>query len=498
MMRIFIFVLLMNFFCIIQKNNINCIQIGLQSRFQEDNTEKDSVIDSSGGIDDSSSRVNFSKNNNDNSLIDIDNKLTTKSDEDTDELIKSLTNLGDGSLKGLNLKNLKIESDVDFSGQTCGEIKKMGQQKSYCENKFLLQEGEEKTVECLKSFCSICCDGDENCQSDCSKTHAFYSGHDPEEMFISVCSNKNMGPSFENFCNTMLMEKDPEEYRQCFTNFCFDCCSNELKINDFNDPEMIKCLNACRPEGLNKEIQKDFIKSPNKIMEKKSLGSKRIQKGKKHTKNNEKNGKIKKNQSIKDDDDLTQGESNLILNKEDKKENVKVLVDFSKPKRKIQNTAKTEQNETNYNKDNQTETKEGKEPDNLIKDNEILLESIIQENESQRDEVPNKLIDPKKEDPTFEINKLEKNIIKNNPKKSNLTIYENELGDEYKSISNTNKVNSNSTLKDEILQESSDQENEKIKKMLESYNKLDHNDNGNTISTLSYTPQERKKGNMVY
>lgn len=56
-----------------------------------------------------------------------------------------------------------------------------------------------------------------------------------------------MGPSFKSFCNSMINDKDPKEYEQCFTNFCLDDCSNELKVFDFNDSEVVKCLDVCRP-----------------------------------------------------------------------------------------------------------------------------------------------------------------------------------------------------------------------------------------------------------
>jgi len=105
----------------------------------------------------------------------------------------------------------------------------------------------------MKNFCSICCKTDENCKDKCSTTHSFFNGHDPEEMFISVCSFENMGPAFKNFCGSMIIDDNKKEYDQCFTNFCFDCCSNELKITgkiyvnwDFNDIEIQKCLKICK------------------------------------------------------------------------------------------------------------------------------------------------------------------------------------------------------------------------------------------------------------
>lgn len=115
----------------------------------------------------------------------------------------------------------------------------------------------------MKNFCSICCKSDENCQDKCSTTHSFFKGHDPEEMFISVCSKENMGPAFQNFCGSMIVDDNKDEYNQCFTNFCFDCCSNELKITDFNDSEIQKCLKICK-EGKSKTGVEDSKKPTQK------------------------------------------------------------------------------------------------------------------------------------------------------------------------------------------------------------------------------------------
>lgn len=146
-----------------------------------------------------------------------------------------------------------------MQGKSCPEIKQFGKQKEYCEDKYLINEGEEKTVDCMKNFCSICCKLDMDCLSSCSSRHAFFKDRDPEELFISVCANKNMGPSFEKFCGSMIMDdgnkhkteealkSELEEYKQCYSNFCFDCCSNELNIHDTEDREIQKCMNVCMP-----------------------------------------------------------------------------------------------------------------------------------------------------------------------------------------------------------------------------------------------------------
>jgi len=145
----------------------------------------------------------------------------------------------------LKLEDLKIESEIQ--NQSCEQIKNMGKQKEFCESKFLLQKGEEKTVDCLKNFCGICCEEDQSCIETCRRTHALNVKEDPEDMFMDVCSYKSMGSSFHGFCETMLTEKNKGDYEECFKNFCFDCCSNELKITDFNDTGMQKCMKICQP-----------------------------------------------------------------------------------------------------------------------------------------------------------------------------------------------------------------------------------------------------------
>jgi len=132
----------------------------------------------------------------------------------------------------------------------------------------------------MKNFCSICCKSDENCLDKCSSTHSFFKGHDPEEMFISVCANENMGPAFKNFCGSMIVEDNKQEFDQCYTNFCFDCCSNELKITDFNDVEIQKCLKICK-EGKNLPKSSKTVNPvanlPNNVAKKKKVNLKPIE-----------------------------------------------------------------------------------------------------------------------------------------------------------------------------------------------------------------------------
>jgi hypothetical protein len=182
-----------------------------------------------------------------------------KEPQSAEELMKSLSSISTGDISKLNMEELKglAGDDKTYEGKSCDSIKKMGQQKDYCEKKYLLSEGEEKTVECMKAFCTDCCRGVESCEEKCHKSHAMFGDHDPEEMLISVCSYKDQGPQFKGFCKSMLTESDPKEYDNCLTNFCFDCCSNELKINDQNDPEVMKCLDGCKPPKPKQEDEHD-------------------------------------------------------------------------------------------------------------------------------------------------------------------------------------------------------------------------------------------------
>jgi hypothetical protein len=195
-----------------------------------------------------------------------DSKSLNVNEKDIDNLIKDKEkqlelnpNAILDNLDSLSKSEQPKEEETLTGMESCEDIKKYGKQRLYCEEKFLLKFGEEKTVNCMKNFCSICCESDENCKDRCSTTHSFFKGHDPEEMFISVCAFENMGPAFKNFCGSMIVDDNKKEYDQCFTNFCFDCCSNELKITDFNDIEIQKCLKICK-EGKNKPAS--TVRSP--------------------------------------------------------------------------------------------------------------------------------------------------------------------------------------------------------------------------------------------
>ncbi len=112
--------------------------------------------------------------------------------------------------------------------------------------------GEKKTVECMSDFCQTCCEEkSNNCIETCSNAHSLYSSNDSEELFMDVCSHKNMGTSFHGYCETFLSNKNKSEYNECFRNFCNDCCSNELKITDLNDPAISKCMKICQPPMMN-------------------------------------------------------------------------------------------------------------------------------------------------------------------------------------------------------------------------------------------------------
>lgn len=206
----------------------------------------------------------------------------------------------------------------------------------------------------MKNFCSICCKSDENCVDKCSSTHSFFKGHDPEEMFISVCANENMGPAFKNFCGSMIVDDNKQEFDQCFTNFCFDCCSNELKISDFNDVEIQKCLKICK-EGKNKLINNAKKESINQVPLKKSAA---------------KNGNNVK--PIELSDEIKQILEKPVEGKEEVQSSDDILKDLNKNTR-----LKNKKNKAKQIKNDETKLKE------LIKDNQKLdnnLKSIKSSN----------------------------------------------------------------------------------------------------------------------
>jgi len=163
----------------------------------------------------------------------------------------------------LKLTSLKNQ-DWKIQNQSCDQIKKLGKQIDYCKSKFLQQNTKEKTVECIKNFCKICCEDQLNCIETCQKAHSLYMSNDPEELIMKVCSYKSMGNSFHGFCVSMFDDKNQAEYEECFRNFCFDCCSNELTITDFNDPSIIKCMKICQPPNNG---EKDDLRSKEIIAE---------------------------------------------------------------------------------------------------------------------------------------------------------------------------------------------------------------------------------------
>lgn len=138
--------------------------------------------------------------------------------------------------------------------QSCDQIKKLGKQKYYCESKYAPDKKERKIVECIKTFCKTCCEEESNCIETCNFAHSLYENNDPELLFLDVCSYQSMGNSFNSFCEKILNEKNEEDYEECFRNFCFDCCSNELKISDFTDPAITKCMKVCQPPKKKEEI----------------------------------------------------------------------------------------------------------------------------------------------------------------------------------------------------------------------------------------------------
>jgi len=139
----------------------------------------------------------------------------------------------------------KDDFSLDHNQMNCEEIKKLGQQKTFCKKKFPADD-KIQLLNCMKTFCEICCGaGDISCIKYCKQSHSLFPDHDPEEMLLSVCSLKKMTDSFKSVCDTLLVNKKTEEYSECFSNICFDCCSNELGITDSKDSKMKKCLSSC-------------------------------------------------------------------------------------------------------------------------------------------------------------------------------------------------------------------------------------------------------------
>ncbi len=413
----------------------------------------------------------------------------SKKSSEQEDLVKSLSSISGDDLTQVKLEDLKEmekEDSSKFEGQSCENIKKLGQQKNYCESKFLLSQGEEKTVECMKSFCPVCCQGELECQEKCRKTHAFFTDHDPEEMFISVCSYKDMGPSFEGFCKSMLTESDPSEYNQCITNFCFDCCSNELKINDFNDPEMVKCLGVCKPPekiedsspvpgtlapATEKEDAPNQMKLENKILELNNQGD-----------------QVDEHKDDQQTEAQSKSESSTVVQDTD---NYKVLVDFSKGKKEIKNQEdkiteinqisseeKNDQLEFNINSNNtlieKTKEKNSDDFQNIISSQE----KVSLETKENNKKTSNTLI--KGKDP---INN--KNHSKDEYEESKLP----KLSKQSKHPFNYHK--SIDEIKFKGLDKITEISNNESKDFAE-------NENSKNLENLKYTPEERNRRNIIY
>lgn len=167
--------------------------------------------------------------------------------------LKALDNPNNEKITHKQVNSRNKNNDSESFNQSCEQIKKLGKQKDFCESKFLLSEGELKTVECLKTFCNTCCESKSNCIETCQTAHSLYSSNDPEELLMDVCSYESMRTSFHGFCQNMLAEKNNSEYDECFKNFCFDCCSNKLNITDIDDPAINKCMKICVSPYANEE-----------------------------------------------------------------------------------------------------------------------------------------------------------------------------------------------------------------------------------------------------
>ncbi len=420
----------------------------------------------------------------------------SKKPSEQENLVKSLSSINTDDLTQVKLEDLKDIENEDkskFEGQSCENIKKLGQQKNYCESKFLLSQGEEKTVECMKSFCPVCCQDDLDCQEKCRKTHAFFTDHDPEDMFISVCSYKDMGPSFEGFCKSMLTESDPSEYNQCITNFCFDCCSNELKINDFNDPEMVKCLGVCKPP----EKVEDPSPVPGTLAppQKEDLPNEMLLENKILELNNKPDSV---EETLKNEPPQVQ-EKNTIIQDTD---NYNVLADFSKGKKddklidQNQKSTSEEKSQFDFKKNNKSAMIENSQDktfkEDSSKEGKSLITSInsnseTKENADNGEKISSKIIskdiilnknhnsvDEFEESKLSKLSKLSKDAKKHSSHSSS---------NHYNSISNQMKLKELNKFTEITERESKDFADDKSSKKLEN---------------LKYTPEERNRRKVFF
>jgi hypothetical protein len=122
---------------------------------------------------------------------------------------------------------------------SCVEVKRLGQQKDYCEGNFLNDYNE-----CIAGFCLFCCKDDIQCNEKCLGTHGPVG-----DMYVSsTCAYKTMGPSFEGFCKNLISDNiDNQEFIGCVASFCEDCCFKELKLSDGANERVIKCKEVCMP-----------------------------------------------------------------------------------------------------------------------------------------------------------------------------------------------------------------------------------------------------------
>jgi len=170
--------------------------------------------------------------------------------EDGDKLaqliVTELSN-NDKQISDYNSSDIFDKEDFSFDDKkNCPEIKKLGQQKKFCEKK-IPSKVKKEIFNCMKKFCSECCDGDNNqCHKNCSDSHSLFPDHDPEELLLSICSLKNTSDSFYKVCDSLILNRNSEEYKECFSNMCFDCCHNELGIDDMHDKKMKKCIKECK------------------------------------------------------------------------------------------------------------------------------------------------------------------------------------------------------------------------------------------------------------
>lgn len=244
--------------------------------------------------------------NRDKGEVEVKEKIDTSKDLLKEYYSNNNSNNGNLSieknkkrLKYTNSENHSIHynenNDNWISNHSCSEIKKYNKEKEYCVSLNIKEIKSSKskinsTVNCMKDFCPVCCKtksvnndnfnnniiDTQQCNDLCSKERKFYTSNNTLDILNSVCEYDNMKKIFNNYCGFFKENDNDEEYESCFKNFCFDCCTKELgidnsnwnpnnkndpftklisnEINDIENGSISKCLKKCFPKE-NKEIK---------------------------------------------------------------------------------------------------------------------------------------------------------------------------------------------------------------------------------------------------